>query len=329
MKLKFNKFERVAGLFILGAIVGLIVSMITVAVKQGWFEPRSYYTTEFLEAEGIHAGTLVQVSGLHVGSVEDVELTSENHIIVHFYVLGKFTEKIRVGSEASLIRPFVIGERVLDVTPGTNKDKILADGSKIPSVSSTDLMSILSGRNIGQYLDTFSQMLGKVHEIAKTVFSHDKNNQISETILTMESLVKNLNMMSIEVVKLTKGLNRDEKLTNVVSNLMVTTTEINSLIPEFKENAPHLMKDMNTLVSNLTEITTQFRVLIPAMATIGPELPRVSKRAVEALDEAVVLMKALQKSFFVRSGAKEVREEEAARDKEEREKQRAPASPTE
>jgi phospholipid/cholesterol/gamma-HCH transport system substrate-binding protein len=325
MKINFSRIERVAGLFVIGAFLGVVVSLVTVAVKQGWFEPRSHYTTEFKEAEGIHAGTMVQVSGLHAGAVDDVELTSENHILVHFYVLGKFTEKVRTGSEVSLIRPFIIGERVLDVAPGDAKTAVLADGSRLPSLASSDLMSILTGRNVGQYLETFSTMLAKIQEIAKTVFANDKNNQISDSILTMEALVKNLNLMSIEVVKLTKQLNKDEKLSNVVGNLAVTTSEINALLPEFKQHAPTLVKDVNTLVSNLTEITTQFRVLVPALAEIGPELPRVSKRAVEALDEAVVLMKALQKSYFVRSGAKEVREEEAARDKAS-EKDRKPAA---
>jgi phospholipid/cholesterol/gamma-HCH transport system substrate-binding protein len=44
-------------------------------------------------------------------------------------------------------------------------------------------------------------------------------------------------------------------------------------------------------------------------------MPRVAKRLVEALDEAVVVLKAVQKSFLLSGKAEEVREEEAERDK--------------
>ena len=326
MTIHFNRFERSAGLFVLGALLGVFVSLITIAVKQGWFEPRSHFTTSFEEAEGIHAGTVVQMSGLHVGSVEEVELTSENRIQVHFFVFGKFIDNIRTGSQVMLIRPFVIGERVVDITPGQLSTPVLADGSVIPSQSSTDLMSLLSGRTIGQSLESFSQLLSKMQEIAKTVLDADKNNQISESVITMESLVKNLNQMSVEVVKLTKQLNRDDKLSEMVGNLAVTTREVNSMLPEFQQRAPHLAKDMSELIGNLNEITTHFKVYLPAMDAMGPDLPRVSRRAVEALDEAVVLMKAMQRSYFFRSHANEVRSEEAGTKSKSTDSSRKPSS---
>ncbi len=48
---------------------------------------------------------------------------------------------------------------------------------------------------------------------------------------------------------------------------------------------------------------------------MGPELPRTSKRAIEALDETVVTLKALQKSFLLRGSVQEVRTEEADRER--------------
>ncbi|MNL48442.1 hypothetical protein D3C87_1713010 [compost metagenome] len=55
------------------------------------------------------------------------------------------------------------------------------------------------------------------------------------------------------------------------------------------------------------------RALGPAMKEIEPELPGASVRLVEALNETVVVLKAMQKSFFMKSNVKEVLEEEAQR----------------
>ena len=46
---------------------------------------------------------------------------------------------------------------------------------------------------------------------------------------------------------------------------------------------------------------------------IEGDLPRAGRRIVEALDETVVVLKALQKSFILKSAAEEVREEESKR----------------
>ncbi len=60
MKIKFNKFERVAGVFVGVAIIGSVAISAAVAVKKGWFAPKVEYHTYMESAEGIHPGTQVQ-----------------------------------------------------------------------------------------------------------------------------------------------------------------------------------------------------------------------------------------------------------------------------
>ena len=67
------------------------------------------------------------------------------------------------------------------------------------------------------------------------------------------------------------------------------------------------------LVSNLGELTAEFKKLTPAIGVVAPELPRVSKRAIEGLDELVITLKALQKSFLLRGNVEDVKEEEMKR----------------
>ena len=62
------------------------------------------------------------------------------------------------------------------------------------------------------------------------------------------------------------------------------------------------------------------KALAPAFDSVGEELPRASLRALEALDEAVVLLKAMQKTFLLSGKVEDVREEE------EKQKKRQPAN---
>lgn len=310
MKVKFNKFERIAGLFVGLAFVGGIVFTISVAVKQGWFDTKTYYVTTFENADGIHPGTTVQMAGLKAGSVEDVELLQSNKIQVKFYVLSKFQDKIRANSVAQLTRPFIIGDRVLDLTVGGEKSAVLPPESKIASHEAVDLMTILSGKTLGSTLENMSSMLSNLRTLAEAFLNKDRTQAMIRMVDRIDPLLKNLNTMSVEVIKLSRQATKDENLESVLGTLAMTTRELHRLLPDIAERAPAMAKNMESLVKNMAKLTDQVMVFMPAMTTIGPELPRVSRRAVEALDEAVVLMKAMQKTWVIRSAAKEVREEE-------------------
>jgi phospholipid/cholesterol/gamma-HCH transport system substrate-binding protein len=55
------------------------------------------------------------------------------------------------------------------------------------------------------------------------------------------------------------------------------------------------------------------KALAPALETVGEDLPQASVRALEALDEAVVLLKAMQKTFLLSGKVEDVRKEEKNR----------------
>jgi phospholipid/cholesterol/gamma-HCH transport system substrate-binding protein len=321
--IKFNKFERVAGLFVLATIVGFIVSLVSVAVKQGWFESKIDFTTSFVSGDGIHPGTTVQIQGLKAGGVDTVELTSDNRVMVKFHILSKFGSKVKADSVAQLIRPFVIGDRVLDISVGSAESGELAKNTLMMSEESVDLLTVMGGRDLGNYLKTMGGMMDNLKVLAEAFLDKNRTQAFINAFDRIEPLLKNLNVMSMEVIKMSKQATKDENLGVVLKELAVTTRELNHIIPEMNRQAPQMAKDMTKLVGNLAVLTEEFKVFIPALAEIAPDLPASSRRALEALDEAVVLIKAMQKSFFVKSNAEEVREEEA---KQSKAKKRVPAN---
>ncbi|WP_374001769.1 MlaD family protein [Bdellovibrio bacteriovorus] len=310
MKVKFNKFERVAGLFVMLAISGVILTGVSAAIKQGWFEPKVRYTTTFENADGIHQGTLVQMAGLRAGEVETVELESDNRIRVSFYVLGKFQNRVRENSTVQLIRPFIIGERVLELTVGAEEYDVIPDQSAIKSLETVDLMTLMSGKHLNSYLSKLGGILESVQVLVDAFADKSRAESLVRVIDRMDPLVKNLNTMSIEVIKLSKQATHDDGVQKLVGNLAVTTREINKILPELNEANPAMAKDLAVMTQNLAVMT---RALGPAVKEVEGELPGASVRLVQALNETVVVLKAMQKSFFMRSSVKEVKEEELDR----------------
>ncbi len=315
MNIKFNKFERVAGLFVITAVIGCFVIAISVAIQKGWFAHKVQFSTVFESADSIHSGTGVQIAGLHAGAVEDVELLAEDKIKVSFSVLQKFAYHIRQDSKAQLIRPYIIGERVLEVTVGDDKVPILAENSLLPSIETLDLMSILSDKKLSENMATITEIIDNLKVLVNAFADKSRTESFVRVVDKVEPLINHLNEMSIELAKLSKQATKHENLAIVLENANHLTKEINDILPMVKEKSPDLGKDLTTIVKNMAQLTEDLKVVTPALVEMVPTLPKTGRRTVEFIDEFVVLLKALQKSMLLKSNAEEVREEEALRSK--------------
>lgn len=310
MKIRFNKFEKVAGLFVLSAILVCAFSLIGIAVKNGWFALKVGYTTELESADGVHAGTLVQIAGLRVGAVTDVELRDDNRVIVRFEILERFKGKVRKDSHVQMFRPFILADKVLEITSGSETEPLVEPGQPIRAVASLDVMDLLSGKKMGTVLSSFDHLAESLKLVGEAFSDPTRTKSLVTMLDRLSPLVENLNTMAAEVVKITTVANRQKRAETIVANLAMISEQLQKMMPAFNQEAPNVGAQLGKIVANLNVLTTEFKKVTPAISVLAPELPRTSRRAVEALDETVVLLKAMQKSFLLRGNVREVREEE-------------------
>jgi phospholipid/cholesterol/gamma-HCH transport system substrate-binding protein len=310
-KLKFNMYERVAGLFVLTAIAGVIVTAVGVAVQKGWFERKIGFGTTLKSADGVRIGTMVQIAGLRAGAVKEIELQSDNEVRVKFEVSEKFLRHVREDSLVRVVRPFIIGEKVLEVSVGSETLPIMAEHKMLKSEPSADLMDLLNGRNLGPHLEALGKMMENLRFVAEALLDPERSRAMIQMFDELRPTVKNLGTLSRETVAILQDVNKGKKLVRVMDNLANMTDVLNKALPAISQDAPELAADLKKISHNTAILTDELQKTIPLMQDIGPELPRVSRRAIEALDETVVTLKALQRSFVLRGNIQDVRDEEA------------------
>jgi phospholipid/cholesterol/gamma-HCH transport system substrate-binding protein len=101
------------------------------------------YKLEFPEAGQLVRGDQVQVGGVPVGSVKDLELTPTFTAIVRIHVDGKLaplhegtTAQVRVPSLSS------VANRYIALSPGPNNRRALAAGSKLPASATQPVVDL-------------------------------------------------------------------------------------------------------------------------------------------------------------------------------------------
>jgi phospholipid/cholesterol/gamma-HCH transport system substrate-binding protein len=135
------------GLFT-GAMLALSAfSVLLIGGKQGLFVRYVAYTTRFVQVAGLLPGAPVWLSGVVVGQVDDVVLPSDpaaGHIVVHFRVEARLAKRIRADSKVRIRTLGLLGDRYIEISPGSPTEPAIAVGAEVPSTEPADFTAMLS-----------------------------------------------------------------------------------------------------------------------------------------------------------------------------------------
>jgi phospholipid/cholesterol/gamma-HCH transport system substrate-binding protein len=268
-----KKFQSKSLFFGITAFTFCGIVFCFLGMQKGWFNSKRYFFTDLANADGIRRGTPVEMMGIQVGQIEDYILDDENHIRTRISVYKKFSSKMREDTQLQLVRPFVIGEKKLYLLPGSNSSELLKDEAVIPCDEIFSVTDILNGKTLTPYTKTWESMLSELQTLVQLLLKEKGAEKFVKSLSGLPGALTQLEKMSKEMGFLAYQLSKDNRAENLIVNL-------NSVAEEMKK--------------------------------IAPEVPKSSRRLLEAIDEAVIVLKAMQKSFLLSSSAKEVREEEAA-----------------
>lgn len=284
---------------------------LAIAIKQGLFDSKVELQTSLTTADGIREGTGVFMQGLRIGQVTSVELISADQIDVNFKIKRDYFDKVRTDSVVHVIRPFIVGEKVLEVSIGSSTAERVREMAAIKSVRSVDVMDLLSGRTLGPYVELMGKMAENLKFVAESFLDPQRSKSIVRMFDDLSPLLKNASSLTKEANTLLTKVNRGDQLVTVVNNLVAITTEVNRILPAIAKESPEMVVHLSKIAKNMAILTDEVQKTLPMMQKLAPEIPRASERALEALDQTVVTLKALQKSFLLRGSVNEVREEEA------------------
>jgi len=140
--MKRENLEIAVGIFVLIGIIAL--GYLSFKLGKIDFLSGGYYTlyAEFDKVGGIKKGSVVEIGGVPVGSVEKVTLNNKYQAVVELKILSSI--KLPDDSIASVRTKGLIGEKYIQITPG-GSEQYLAQGGKIRETeSSIDIEEVLS-----------------------------------------------------------------------------------------------------------------------------------------------------------------------------------------
>ncbi len=203
--------ELRVGILVVATITILIIFILGVSGGIPFFQHNATYHTRLAAADGLKKGDEVRLAGKLIGKVDTVEFGAvpaskdDKPIVITMIVDAKEVNgRIRRDSQAVLAQQGFLGDRVIDITPGTSAAEPIPDGGEVPSADQAGLSQIFSGAS--DILVQFNTVGKQLQELMDNV------NQGKGTIgklLHDDAFYVNLNRTILEFqdvgAKITKG----------------------------------------------------------------------------------------------------------------------------
>jgi phospholipid/cholesterol/gamma-HCH transport system substrate-binding protein len=232
------------GLLAAGTIVILIVFILSVTGDISPFKKTFRYKTRFVAADGLKEGDEVRLAGKNVGQVEQVAFAegipttaNEKPIVVTMRLKADDVGgRIRTDSNAVLGQQGFLGDRVIDITPGTSAAQAIPEWGEIASADQASLAQVFQGAN--DILVQFNRVGQQLQELMDNIntgkgtlgkFLHDDALYVNlnRTVVEGQSLVKSMKEGQGTIARLIN----DPSLYNDVRN---TTNELQAMVTDLR-----------------------------------------------------------------------------------------------
>lgn len=232
------------GLAVVAALAVLAVAIFFIGESAAIFGERYELTTLMPSANGLIEGASVKLAGQDVGKVEVIEFVPiedrrrpDQVLKITMSINVAVQEQIRGDSEARVRTQGLLGDKMIDLTPGTPDAPPLVAGDTVPSAIAVDYEQMLA--SAAELVDDLSVMLRNMRSIADNLLAGEgtAGRMLVDTTLYVEMLSTSRSMTQfLESVGSAEGafaqLAHDDKLyqdlRSVVAGLdTLTATLIN------------------------------------------------------------------------------------------------------
>jgi phospholipid/cholesterol/gamma-HCH transport system substrate-binding protein len=314
-----RKYETIVGLFVVASLAALLIMVVIVARQEGLFQEYVEYRAIFKNVSGLKAGSEVHLAGVTVGNILKTSINPDGNIVVTFQVLKQYSDRIRQDSRCTIGFMGLLGEKSLDLTPGSVKKPPIPPEGLVVTVEPLDITQLLA--RAAPSLDDVQKVLTNLVSITEGMVGPEKD--FNKIFSELKDIVSKVNAGKGSLGKLVNDptLYRDtaETMAQVrqfIGDLEKSKGLLGTLVndPAFKERAVKTMAELEGTFANLNKTTADLKEVsarLPDMAKkldgflanlnrAGKGLPGLVTQGESAFSDVDTTTKAIQRSWLLR-----------------------------
>jgi phospholipid/cholesterol/gamma-HCH transport system substrate-binding protein len=230
------------GIFVLICLViaaGLIIRF----GKYGRLGADAYtITAVFNNVGGIVRDSSVLYAGIPVGRVREIHLDTTKELKVFLTLAIREGVKIRADSRFVIAQSGLLGDRFIDIVPGSPDAPSLEPGAVVTGESTADVNEAL--RSAVQLLSQFGQTLDRadkaVKRVTETVLSQETLDHAQSALVNLDAAATNAAVFTLRLQQIADE-NREaislslQKFSSAAENLQASAEEIRQMLAESRQ----------------------------------------------------------------------------------------------
>ena len=282
-----TKRDLRVGALALAALTLLAVAILTIGQRQQVFVRHTRYQTSFANVTGLQAGAAVRLSGVDVGFVEAIELSTDpdqTRITVRFSVDADYTERIREDSEVSIKTIGLLGDKYLEVRAGSPASPRVLEGGRVRGRDPAEVEEfVASGEDLIENLISISASLkvvlhrieageGLLGELTRTPEKGEPFSVVAQsTVLELRTILQKINAGEGLLGRMISDPAMADQFAATAHSLQVTGATIASDLERTDSTYAVLFRDPDTAL-RLREAIAAIRDASEAMAAAFEEM---------------------------------------------------------
>lgn len=273
------------GLLMLTSIIILIIVIFAVSGDISLFSRKTIVKTYMSSVDGLRKGAEVRLSGKQIGSVREINFNNQipaianapNNLEIIMEINGTLDgqpaiERIRSDSLAVLKGAGVLGDNVIDITPGTVNGVPIQSGGVIKSAAQKSVGDIINASqraisNLNEISDDIKAMTSKIRAGEGTVgrFLNDDAFfvNLNRTVLQAEKLLSDIHQGKGTAGRLISDPALYNQINDTVAQMRHIVEQVDQQVLAGRGTIGRLLKDeelynrANALVSKLDETSAR------------------------------------------------------------------------
>ena len=278
-KKKSNKL--IVAIFIIAGLALFMIAIFIIGSKQNLFTSTTKIYSVFETVSGLLEGSAVRFNGIKIGNVDKIYIISGNKVKVEMTIESSIKKFIKIDSKVKVISEGLIGNKIVDITPGEASSLPISDGQSLESIKPLDAEDIMkslkeTGDNATLITKDLANIVSKVDKgegtLGQLINNKSLYNGVDSTLkgfVLSGSLVNNVlrnisssvDIITLEVIPMTQRIrNITENIAEITLKMNSSESVVGTLLTDtnFANNLKSLIRNADQTTANLEQGSFSF-----------------------------------------------------------------------
>ena len=289
---RFINMEKKIGMFVLIAIAGIALVIVFIGIQQDVFTSKTeiYFITD--SGEGITEGMAVKLSGFKIGKVKKLSLDDVAKVKVELSINTRYMKWIKTDSKARLAKEGLIGDSIIEITPGSAKAGQIADKGEISFARARGLSDIAE-----ELKEEVTPVLTEIKEIIHYV--NDPEGDIKHALKNISKLSDEAFTTKQHLDNLLKDAGSSmKKIDQLLDSTKKTMTTVESMVRKIDKDLPGIMEKVDKSLTNVQKMTDDLK---KATEQSAPRIPSLVEKGDDIAGGTKEIIDSVKKMWPIRS----------------------------